>query len=193
MCLVIFKTIVSFMHMHLFTRFIQHQNICWGNRDFFFLLLPLFPLSFLQPFSSCSHDTLLLSSNLSLSLSLMCFLCEWKTEQSYVSAGHQTFTSCSALECKRGRDRKKKRHGKKKGEECLQRETKTDMERHKKTDKKKADSEEVTQRNKQTERVRLRKRHTETHKESVKDRDGQRKRQGNSWTAQTKESLSECQ
>lgn len=136
----------------------------------FFLLFhfPLFSL----------HPIIMAVSFSKLPLSLMRFVCEWKTEWSYASASHQTFTSCGALECKR-------KTGEKNWEDVYKK-------RHEKTDKQE-DRQWGSHTMKQTESVKLWGAHTKKGKESVKDRNRETRRQGNSWTVQTEESLSECQ
>lgn len=55
---------------------------------------PVFPLIYRFPIPMAVSCL----SQISLSPSFMCILCEWTTEQSYASAGYQTFTSRGTLE-----------------------------------------------------------------------------------------------
>lgn len=104
---------------------IKNLKFCKEHFFSFFSLLPI-PMA--------------ISPSVSVSLSLpplMCFLCEWKTERSYASAAHQTFTSCGALECKREKDRQEK-----KGRRAPIKETKAGIKRQKmKTQEKQTSSE----------------------------------------------------
>lgn len=104
------------------------------------------------------------SVSVSLTLSLpplMCFLCEWKTERSYASAAHQTFTSCGALECKREKDRQERKREK-------------GAHKRNQSRNKKREEENTGETNKQRGRERSRQNGAnleKTDKESVKDGD----------------------
>lgn len=93
-------------------------------------MMIFFFCSFLFPPSSYSHGSFFLPSHLLLRLSLMCFLCEWKTERPHASAGHQTFTSRGSLECRKTeRYRKGERQKLKSNKEKWGSHTKKDADR----------------------------------------------------------------
>lgn len=101
------------VYIHVF-RFIQRSHFC--------RLFPIFP-----PLpSSYSHGCVFFPS---ISLSLMCFLCEWKTERSYSSAGHQTFNIMWCFGEQRKESETEEKARERKGEGMTTWETKTDMEK----------------------------------------------------------------